>query len=303
VYVTIGGIAQWLEIEPGPADAPVLLLVHGGPGGSTRMASVMWQGWRDHFTLVHWDQRGAGRTFVRNGREGCLPMSFDRIVTDGIEVTEHLCRELGRRQVVLLGHSWGAAISVHMARQRPDLFAACVTTGLLVNFRENEIANHARLVALAEAAGNEEALTALAALDGKPLDAPEAVRLHREWGDRLSNGTGDSPSFQLTARPTNITAEDREAAMAAFGFSVETLFEDLRAVDLPQLGARFELPMFCFMATHDQQTPFALAEEYFAWIKAPRKAFVPIADCHHFVQINRPDAFLALLLEHVVPVA
>lgn len=301
MFVEIGGIPQWLEIESGPEGAPVILLVHGGPGASTRFASVMWQSWREHFTLVHWDQRGAGRTFTQNGPERCMPMSFSRIVADGIEVSEHLCRELGRRRLLLLGHSWGAAVGVHMAKARPDLFVACVTTGLVVNFRKNEIANHARLIALARAADNQEALAAIEGLGAAPYDREDAVRVHREWADRLSDGTGDSPSPKLTAPPTNLTAEDRETGMRSFLFSVQHLFADLCDVDLPALGPRFEVPMFCFMGTHDQQTPFAPAEAYFAGIVAPRKAFVPIDGCHHFVHMNRPEAFLALLLEHLEP--
>jgi pimeloyl-ACP methyl ester carboxylesterase len=301
MYVDIGEIPQWLEIEQGPADAPIILLVHGGPGASTRFASVMWQTWREHFTLVHWDQRGAGRTFTRNGPERCIPMSFARIVADGIEVSEHLCRELCRRRLILLGHSWGAAVSIHMAKARPDLFTACVTTGLVVNFRENEAVNHARLLDLARAAGNREALEAIEGLGGPPYDTEQAVRIHREWADRFSDGTGDSPSPKLTAPPTNLTAEDREAGMRPFLFSVQHLFADLCAVDLPALGPRFDLPMFCFMGTHDQQTPFTPAEAYFAGIEAPLKAFIPIVGCHHFAHMNRPDAFLKLLLEHLKP--
>ena len=301
MYVDICEIPQWLEIETGPADAPVILLVHGGPGASTRFASVMWQSWRKHFTLVHWDQRGTGRTFFRNGAEGCAPMSFAQIVADGIEVAEHLCLALGRRRIYLLGHSWGGAVSVHMAKLRPDLFAACVTTGLAVQFRENEAANHARLLALAHAAGNQEALAAIEGLGDPPYDHEGAVRVHREWADRLSDGAGDSPAPTLTAPPTNLNEEDRHRGIESFQFSVRMLFGDLRAIDLKALGIRFEVPMFCFMGTHDQQTPFALAQAYFAGIDAPRKAFVPIAGCHHFVHMNRPAAFLALLLEHLEP--
>lgn len=138
MYVEIGGIKQWLEIE-GDSESPVLLLVHGGPGASTRFASGAWAPWREHFTLVHWDQRGAGRTFLKNGAENCQPMAFDRIVEDGLEVTEFLCGHLMKERIFVLGHSWGSAIAVHMVKRQPDRFAAFVGTGMLVNFQENEV--------------------------------------------------------------------------------------------------------------------------------------------------------------------
>jgi pimeloyl-ACP methyl ester carboxylesterase len=51
-----------------------------------------------------------------------------------------------------------------------------------------------------------------------------------------------------------------------------------------------------------QQTPFVLAEEYFASITARHKEFVTFAGCHHFVAMNRPDDFLRELVARVLPV-
>src|ERR1700734_2934671 len=63
VYVPIGGIQQWVQISSGDTSNPVLLFLHGGPGGTSRPAAVAWKPWEEYFTVVHWDQRGAGQTF------------------------------------------------------------------------------------------------------------------------------------------------------------------------------------------------------------------------------------------------
>src|SRR5581483_4822167 len=108
MYVPIGGIAQYIQIGGDAPDRPVMLFVNGGPGGTTIPAAAAWKPWEEHFTVVHWDQRGAGRTFAKNGAAGCGHLTIERMVQDGIEVAEFLTRHLKRHKILLVGHSWGS---------------------------------------------------------------------------------------------------------------------------------------------------------------------------------------------------
>lgn len=302
MFVEIGGIPQWVELEIEDAGNPVLLLLHGGPGGSTRMASASWRSWRRRFTLVHWDQRGAGRTFGKNGPVASDPMTFEQFVSDGLEVAEFVRAQLAGRDIFLFGHSWGSAVGVHMVKQRPDLFSAFVGTGQLVNFRRNEEANYERALALARRSGNEIATAELVEIGPPPYADLGRIRVLRKWADELSDGTGDAPQPRLTSRPDNLSANDIQWMGDGFAFSGASLFGDVCAIDLPSLGPDFSIPMFFFMGTHDQQTPISLAEKYFESVKAPLKAFVRFEGCHHFVHMNRPDDFLERLVTHLEPI-
>src|SRR5258707_12286396 len=62
-FVVIGSIKQWVQIRGEDRNNPVLLFVHGGPGGSTLPMSSGWQPWEKYFTVVQWDQRGTGLTY------------------------------------------------------------------------------------------------------------------------------------------------------------------------------------------------------------------------------------------------
>jgi pimeloyl-ACP methyl ester carboxylesterase len=301
MYISIGGIEQWIEIGGESPDNPALLFLHGGPGGSSLPFVAALKPWEQHFTVVHWDQRGAGRTFMRNAEAGCGRLTIQRMIADAIEVAEFLTRHLGKDKIVLLGHSWGSTLAVNMIKHRPELFAAYVGTGQVVNMRRNEEFNYTRQQAQARAAGNQAALAALQEIGPPPYHDRGKIKVLREWADVLASGTGDDPRPRPTARPTNLAPEDMQALIGGFHFSANQMFEELCEVDLPALGLDFPIPMFCFMGTEDQQTPIEPAEAWFNSITAPRKAFARLEGCHHFVVMNRPELFLEQILEHVVP--
>jgi hypothetical protein len=62
MYVKIGGIDQWIQIRGQDRNNPVLLCLHGGPGGSWLALTTLFLPWEKEFTLVQWDQRGTGKT-------------------------------------------------------------------------------------------------------------------------------------------------------------------------------------------------------------------------------------------------
>ncbi len=301
MYMSIGGIEQWIEIAGDNPANPVLLYLHGGPGGASSFAAGVFKSWERHFTVVQWDQRGAGRTFARNGAAGCGTLTIERMIADAVEVAALLIDRLSRDKIILVGHSWGSVLGVHMVKRRPELFAAYVGTGQVVNMRRNEEFNYAREIAQARTACNAEAIAALEGIGPPPYFDRAKIRVLREWADALASGSGDRPRFGSTTRPANLSPQDVQALMAGFQFSGDQLFGELCEVDLPALGLDFSVPMFCFMGTEDQQTPIVPAETWFMRIAAPRKAFVRFEGCHHFVVMNRPDMFLERLLEHAVP--
>lgn len=301
MYVQIGGIEQWVQIGGYAPNHPPLLYLHGGPGGTSVPAAAAWKPWEDHFTVVHWDQRGAGRTFRKNGEAGCGRLTIERMVEDGIEVAEFLIAHLARPKILLVGHSWGSALGIYLLRRRPELFSAFVGTGQLVNMRENEEYNYRRQLERAERLENHDALQALRAIGPPPYSQFSSLLTLRDWTDRLTEGDGDPLQPRPTPRAPDFSAEEVPSMLQGAEFSRKELLDELNTVNLPSLGLKFDVPIFFFQGTHDQQTPMELAERYFAAIEAPHKKFVRFEECHHFVVMNRPDAFLGELLTHVRP--
>lgn len=301
MYTRIGGIDQWLQFNESQQGNPVLLFLHGGPGGTTVPIAAAFESWEEHFTVVHWDQRGANRTFRKNGAAGCGPLTLDRMVADGIEVAEFLISHFRQPKVLIVAHSWGTALGVHMIQRRPELFSAFVGSGQLVNMRRNEEINYPRQLHNARRLGNQEALDALQAMGPPPYSDFSSLLTLRKWTDLLTDGDGDSLQPAPPARAPDFTADEVPAMQQGAEFTRRQLLNDLNTIDLFALDRSFNIPMFFFQGTHDQQTPTELAEEYCAAITAPHKALVKFEGCHHFVVMNRPELFLRELLARVRP--
>ncbi len=103
-FVDINGIPQWLTITGTDCRKPVLLFVHGGPGNpNTPIADALFGAWAQDFTLVQWDQRGAGRTYGKNlpvrelepAEFNATPLTLALLAADGIQVAEYLQQRLG----------------------------------------------------------------------------------------------------------------------------------------------------------------------------------------------------------------
>ena len=297
MYVMIGGIEQWIEIAGENGENPALLFLHGGPGAASRWATAGWKPWQKHFTVVQWDQRGAGLTFSRNGPQRSGRLTIDLMISDTIELIEFVKEHLHKQKLILVGHSWGSFLGVNVARRRPDLLSGYVGIGQMVAKQRNEEHNIRRLLAQAETSQNLPALTALHAIGPPPFKA-EAIDIVRYWADRFADGAGDEVQLR-PAEKSDIDADEQEAIKQGRAFSRSQLYPEFSRGDLTSLGQAFDVPMFFFHGTSDQHTPIELAERYAAAISAPTKAFVRLDGCHHFVVFNRPDLVLNKLLDHV----
>ena len=81
----------------------------------------------EYFTLVEWDQRGAGG----KAADPALiePMTYEQMVDDTIELIELLRAEFEQDKVILVGHSSGSMLGLGVAKKRPDLLHAYVGVG------------------------------------------------------------------------------------------------------------------------------------------------------------------------------
>ena len=193
-FVPIGGIPQWITIRGDGCGNPIVLVLHGGPGNTlSPFADQLFGSWEKQFTVVQWDQRGAGRTYGRNPPAPGVTLTLDRMTADGVAVVEYLRQRLGPPKVILMGGSWGSILGVHMVKSRPDLFRAYVGFAQIVSYRENQPTSYAKVEAAARAAGDEALVAALDAIGAPPWKDPRSFGILRR-ATRVLEAMGTDPA-------------------------------------------------------------------------------------------------------------
>jgi len=309
-YVQIGGIRQWITIRGRDRSNPVLLILHGGPGGSMEPESWYFRsGWEDYFTIVQWDQRGAGKTYAANDPAKVAPtLRFERMVADASEVTDYLRGRLHQDKIIVVGHSWGSLLGLTLAKRRPDALAAYVGMGQVIDMPDNEAASYQTVLAQARARHNAKAVKELEAIAPYPPARTlpiEKINVERKWVARFGDVWGDvdgDPELPITLLSPDASFFDQLSP--ADKYSVDHLLGEMfDTIDMRKNGTDYAIPVFFFAGSRDLGAPTAVAKAYFDTIKAPTKRFVIFPGAGHFVMLERPGATLVHLVEDVRPFA
>jgi len=309
--VRIGGIDQAVSIRGADRSNPVLLIIHGGPGFPT-MPLAWWatHGLEEYFTVVHWDQRGSGKTYLLNDPKVVAPtMRPERFVDDTEELVGWLRKALGKDKIFVLGTSWGSYVGLKFARRRPEWLHAYIGMGQLGSSPESERRGYAFALDAARKAGNTQAIADLESIapyaaPGKPIPLKDIV-LERKWSDYFGGIMAyrhhqmDSIAGRLSP---DYSDEEVKHLYDGNGFSEGFLLSDVLSVDFMD-ETKLDCPLVVFAGRHDRTVNSTVAKEWFDRIHAPAKKFVWFENSAHEIMIEEPGKFLLTLVEQVRPLA
>jgi pimeloyl-ACP methyl ester carboxylesterase len=293
-YLRVGGIEQWVTVRGDNDRRTVLLVVHGGPGDVQSPYPTAYAPYERDFVLVQWDQRGAGRTYARNGAEG---VTLERQAADGIDLASQLHARFPGQKVVVFGHSWGSVVATTMAQKRPDLFAAYVGTGQVAGWADTVRFQFDFLKDAARRKGDSKMLEGLEAI-GSP--DPTNVEQYFTFSRPLRQNLNPSDAAWFAGMRAALKADgagDEEVRLIGEGMkaSGRALIGASIRSNLSETARSFALPYFVIQGRHDTFTPTPLVERYFAQVEAPAKELVILEDAGHFALVTHARECATLL--------
>jgi len=310
IQVDINGVDQGMFIKGSGVDNPLLLFLHGGPG--------MPEFWMtqfhpidiyDDFTVVWWEQRGAGLSFDPD-----IPpetMNAEQFIEDALEVTRYLLGRFDHDKVYLMAHSWGSYIGIQAAARAPKLYHAYIGVGQVTHQIESEMLAYEYAAARFTDTGDRRMLRRLeAAPPSMTAPLPSSyMSLRDKYMHKAGIGTiRDMRSvitglFLPSLRSSRYTLTEKVnlwrgklfSRTDTFGLWDTMLMTDVR-VEIP----RVEVPVYLLHGRHDFTCAYPLARGYLNDLIAPVKGFYTFESSAHSPIFEEPERTMAVLVVDVL---
>jgi pimeloyl-ACP methyl ester carboxylesterase len=301
-YVRIGGMEQWVRIKGSSCANPIVVLVHGGPGNpTTPWADNVYKAWEKDFTIVQWDQRGAGMTYARTPLKDEDPLLVEQLRDDGVEVARYAAKRFGKHKVILMGGSWSSILGVYMAKSNPDMFCGYVSSSQIVSEAVSQRGSYDATLALARGAKDADAIAKLEGIGPPPWTDPRSPgiirRVMRKYEALRTEPAPKSwwalsPEYATAKYDADYTAGEDYSWLQFVGLKGDGIGSK---IDLHKLGPKFAIPFYMVQGEQDLLTMPEPSKRYFDFIQAPHKEFVLVPRAGHDPNPPMVDAQYRLL--------
>jgi len=305
--LNLGGYSQAILIRGKRLENPALLYLHGGPGmpemGIWRNLHAMLE---DSYTVVHWDQRGAGKSYSLFLDPQSL--TVNQLVQDIHELTHYLKHRLGKDKIVLMGHSWGAGLGAVVAARYPEDYAAFIGMAQPVKPFESDRLSYVFTREQAKKSGHAQAINAHERIDGywalRDRRYVAGMMVQKKWVQYFGGmlyGQQDMSRVFNNMMCSEFTLFDWPTALLGARFSLNTLAAKAFGIDLMRDVPELQIPYILLEGRHDKNSVSSLAEEYFRILKAPEKQVFWFEKSAHWPDIEEPEMFHTIMIESVRP--
>ena len=310
IRVNINGVEQGMFIKSKNINNPVLLFLHGGPGMPEYWLTQTYPtGLEEHFTVVWWEQRGAGLSYSPD-----IPvetMNAEQFISDTLTVTDYLRQRFGKEKIYLMAHSWGSYIGIQAAARAPELYYAYIGMGQIsYQIKSEQLAYEYALAYYKKNGSTGMAQRLEAAPPTLTVPLPTAYDSLR---DEYMHGAGIGTTHAMRSVITGIFLPSWQFREYTLGEKINlwrgkifsrspdfNLWDKMQATDLTRQVTELDIPVYFLEGIYDYTCAYPLAKAYFEKINAPVKGFYTFENSAHSPLFEEPEKVLKILQEDVL---
>ena len=304
--VRLGGMDQWIYIRSEDKNKPILLFLHGGPGSPEMpMAVKQFQGKLEkEFVIVHWDQRGAGKSYSSD--QNVDRFTMDDYVFDTVVLTQLLLKRFGKQKLYLVGHSWGSALGLTVISRFPQYYHAYIGIGQVTNMMRGEKLSYRFVLEESRRRGEMEIAAKLESMGEPPYANFSDLGYERGLVNRYGGGIHKETNPMLMIARFYFSFPGYNTIDILYRFptgafrSLNGLWPWIQNVDLFKEVPQVAIPVYFCTGRYDNTVPSSLTYEYFLHLKAPKKKFIWFEESAHSPNFEEADKFYRVMMEDVL---
>lgn len=293
-YAAIAGIEHYLLHYQSRPEDPVLLFIHGGPGQTESFIAFVVEEYAErNYNIVYYDQRGAGKTWLRNKKS---KPDTETLKNDLLEIVLYLKKKYGKEKIGILGHSWGSVLGSMFALEHPEHTLCYIGCGQVINIIENEQIGYAILKDAIEKSGSKKDMRKLQKIGEYPANHFD-MKTYRKMGQirSLQGKYGLAQDFGKTVidlwrRSPIMGMKDLLPFMTGMLVNMQ-LMRELMSFDLKEEGNCYLVPVYYVLGEKDSQTPIEISMKYFEEVQAPDKKLYLIPGAGHAPMIDNVEEY------------
>ncbi len=297
--IELGGLDQWISIRGADTNNPILLWLHGGPGSTQMPFAHEFDGQlEEEFIVVHWDQRGAGKSNHSGFSE--TTMSFEQYKADAVELINYLRNKFNQDSIYLLGHSWGTHFGLEVAAENPESIEAYIGVSQVVDSKRQAEIAWEWLVQEIAAAENQSDYEKLMEIGQPPFNHSqyrEFASLVIEYGGNYDLSLTELALIAL--RASEYTVLDYYRLINGMNRGGGPLHSEAGMLEYNMLNdyPSLEIPVYFLIGRNDYNTPYELVREYYELLTAPEKGIIVFEDSAHTPMFAEPEKFTQTLID------